>query len=90
MSHTHLTAEERDSIAHMHALGHYRIEIARKLSRDPSTISRELRRNSDAAGKYFAGKADRKVRRRRQRLQAAASIDKETPQTLRHRDLQPM
>nr|WP_146501858.1 IS30 family transposase [Rubinisphaera italica] len=66
MSHTHLTAEERDSIAHMHALGHSRIEIARELSRDPSTISRELRRNSDATGKYFAGKADRKARRRRQ------------------------
>jgi len=66
MPFNHLTAEERETIAQMKALGHPRSEIASELQRDPSTISRELRHNADAAGKYSAIKADRKARRRRQ------------------------
>ncbi len=66
MSYTHLTAEERETIAQMQALGHSQADIASELNRDPSTLSRELRRNVDATGKYSAIKPDRKAKRRRQ------------------------
>ncbi|TWT63128.1 hypothetical protein Pan54_38800 [Rubinisphaera italica] len=39
MLYSYLTTEERESIAHMHTLGHSRVEIDRDLSRDPCTIS---------------------------------------------------
>lgn len=44
MSYTHLTADERAIIEHLHRNGESRNEIARQLGRDSSTISRELRR----------------------------------------------
>src|SRR3989338_6975052 len=40
-----ITQDERDLIAHLHAKGLARSEIARQIGRDKSTISRELRRN---------------------------------------------
>jgi len=40
-----ITQDERDLIAHLHAKGLARSEIARRIGRDKSTISRELRRN---------------------------------------------
>jgi len=44
---THLTQEERTLISHYHDNGISIGEIGRKLSRNKSTISRELRRNSN-------------------------------------------
>lgn len=41
-----LSFEEREEIALMRAQGHGVRHMARKLNRDPSTISRELRRNA--------------------------------------------
>jgi hypothetical protein len=42
-----LSEDERVQIADLHRLGCSTRVIARKLGRDPSTISRELRRNAD-------------------------------------------
>jgi len=54
MSYTELSIEERVAIQ----IGRYQAlsqrEIARLLGRSPSTISRELRRNNDSAGRYVA------------------------------------
>lgn len=66
MPYTHLTADERESIAIRMHQGDRPTRIARALGRHPSTISRELLRNQDARGKYSAIKADRKAGRRRQ------------------------
>ncbi len=59
MSHTHLTLSQREVIAHLLAAGNNQSQIARQLGRDPSTISRELRRNKVGGVKtYFAVQAD--------------------------------
>ena len=42
---SHLTLEEREVIAHMHRAGKMQTQIARRLGRSKSTVSRELRRN---------------------------------------------
>jgi IS30 family transposase len=53
-----ITQDERDLIAHYHAKGLVRSEIARRIGRDKSTISRELRRNSSGTyDVYLAHKA---------------------------------
>ena len=52
MSYTHLTADERYCIAHMH-MAKYAIRlIARRLKRSPSTISREVKRNKVPLSPY--------------------------------------
>jgi len=50
MPYQHLTLEERSMIAPMRILGWSIRDIAIQLGRAPSTISRELRRNSDGTG----------------------------------------
>jgi IS30 family transposase len=65
MSHQQLTITEREVIAEMKFAGHKNCEIAAKLSRSPSTISRELKRNLNSRQKYSASQADRKSKRRR-------------------------
>lgn len=53
MSYTHLTPHERYCVAHMH-MAKYPIRlIARNLSRSPSTISREVRRNKGRHSPYW-------------------------------------
>lgn len=61
-----LTESEREQIVVGVALGWSIRRIARKLGRAPSTISRELRRNTTAAG-YRAHIAERKAWRRARR-----------------------
>ena len=46
LSERHLSFAEREEIAILRAQGHGVREIARRLTRAPSTISRELRRNT--------------------------------------------
>jgi IS30 family transposase len=53
MSYTHLTSQERYCIAHMHAYKLSINTIAKRLSRSPSTISRELIRNKPLYGVYW-------------------------------------
>lgn len=60
----HLTLEEREVIAQQHAAGKSRRVIAEELGRDPSTVSRELRRNRGRNG-YFPSRAQQRAERRR-------------------------
>jgi transposase, IS30 family len=62
----HLTAEERDTIASMHAEGRSCQAIAWQLRRSPSTISRELGRNAEN-GVWRPHRAEAAYRRRRRR-----------------------
>jgi IS30 family transposase len=63
----HLTLEEREVIAHMRSRGQKPTEIASRLGRADSTISRELQRNRSRNG-YWAVAAQKKAEaRRRQR-----------------------
>ncbi len=57
----HLTPQERDRIAQLRYQGANQKEIARAVARCPSTISRELRRNS-TAGEYYSTQAQWKAR----------------------------
>ena len=61
---SHLTVEEREIIAHMHRAGKMQTQIAERLCRGKSTISRELRRNRSRNG-CWAVAAQRKAARRR-------------------------
>jgi transposase, IS30 family len=60
----HLTPEERDRIAQLRYQGADQKEIAKAVGRCPSTISRELQRNS-TAGAYYATQAQWKAEQRR-------------------------
>ena len=61
---SHLTLEEREIIAHMQRAGKMQTQIADRLGRSKSTISRELRRNRSRNG-YWAVAAQRRAERRR-------------------------
>ena len=65
---THLDRSERDQIAELKAAGQGVRAIARALNRDPSTISRELKRNSCDQGAYRPVFADGSYLYRRQRV----------------------
>jgi transposase, IS30 family len=67
-----LSEDERVRIADLHRLGWSTRVIARKLGRDPSTISRELRRNADpVTGSYRPFTAHRRALGRRPRPRPA-------------------
>jgi transposase, IS30 family len=70
----HLTPEERDRIAQLRHQGANQKEIARAVARCPSTISRELRRNS-TAGEYYATQAQWKATQRRRERPLARKMD---------------
>jgi len=61
---SHLTLKEREVIAYMHRLGKLQTQIAERLGRHKSTISRELRRNRSRNG-YWAAAAEDKAKQRR-------------------------
>ncbi|GAA1847784.1 hypothetical protein GCM10009750_37710 [Agromyces salentinus] len=63
----YLTGRERVQIADLLRLGCSMRQIGRQLGRHPSTISRELRRHTDAAGNYLPGTADLDAHRQRAR-----------------------
>src|SRR5437868_1061727 len=65
MTYTQLTREERYQIQALKDLGLSRAAIARKLSRAPSTIAREIRRNSPSPCLYVAERAMKCTRERR-------------------------
>ncbi len=72
---SHLTLEEREVIAHMHRVGKMQTQIAERLARNKSTISRELRRNRSRNG-YWAVAAQRKARRRRSQRPWVAKLER--------------
>ena len=65
MPYTHLTSYERYCIAHMHAYKVSLRTIAERLSRSPSTISRELIRNKPPHAVYWYEAAERYVKQRK-------------------------
>lgn len=64
MNYTHLIHHERYQIQSWHAAGLSLREIAARLQRHPSTVSRELQRNRSPSGVYYADTAHRKAIRR--------------------------
>ncbi len=72
---SHLTLEEREVIAHMHRAGKLQTQIALRLGRSKSTISRELRRNRSRNG-YWAVAAQRKAQRRRSQRPWVAKLER--------------
>jgi IS30 family transposase len=63
----HLTLEERCAIAELHQAGHSKHQIASALDRSPSSISRELKRNSGKQVGYKPSYAQEQTRARRWR-----------------------
>lgn len=74
MSYTHLIQHERYQIQTWHAAGISLREIAERLQRDASTISRELRRNAAPSGAYYFETAHRKACRRARKCRSHPSI----------------
>jgi len=72
---SHLTLEEREVIAHMVRAGKLQAQIADRLGRSKSTISRELRRNRSRNG-YWAVAAQRKAERRRSERSWVAKMER--------------
>ena len=54
MNYTHLNMEERTVISQLYVSGFSIREIARQIDRNPSTISRELKRNSYKTGNHYS------------------------------------
>jgi IS30 family transposase len=71
----HLTLEEREMVSEMHHAHAQQVEIARRLGRHPSTISRELRRNRSRNG-YWAAAAQRKAATRRSERPWTCKMDR--------------
>ena len=69
-----LTVQERDRIAQLRHEGADQQEIATALGRAPSTISREVRRNSTGE-QYYAGQAQRECERRRRERPLVRKLD---------------
>jgi IS30 family transposase len=65
MGYTHITKEQRYKIQAWLELLMSQDEIAARLSKDKGSVSREIGRNQNAAGKYTAGLADKKSKKRR-------------------------
>jgi transposase, IS30 family len=63
----HLTKEERDQIALMHAQKQSCCKIALLLGRDKSTISREIQRNKNAKGQYLSNYAQEQSDKRKKK-----------------------
>jgi IS30 family transposase len=72
---SHLTLEEREIMCHMHRAGKMQVQIANRLGRSKSTISRELRRNRSRNG-YWAVAAQRKAERRRSERPWVAKMER--------------
>jgi transposase, IS30 family len=71
---SHLTVEERDSIAQLRHQGADQREIAKAVGRCPSTISREFRRNR-TGDEYYAAQAQRESERRRRERPLVRKMD---------------
>lgn len=74
-SYTHFTTGEREKLLQFKAQGLKQIEIAQKLGRSRSSVSRELRRNSSPDGSYSAFQAEEKYRQRRKHCVRKRRLD---------------
>ena len=59
MPYKHLNDHERYVICHLNSFGLPKAEIARRLKRSASTISREIKRNANSMGQYLYDYAER-------------------------------
>jgi IS30 family transposase len=75
MEYHQVTARERYLIIQHKSSGHSLRKIAKMLVRSASTISRELKRNVSADGRYRADKADGYARARRRRSRRGSHFD---------------
>lgn len=71
----HVTPEERDRIAQFRQQRWLPSEIARELGRSPSTITRELTRNSTGS-EYLAAQAHESAKRRRRERPLVRKVDR--------------
>lgn len=74
-SYTHLSTDEREMLVIFCTQGLSKSEMARRLKRSKSSITRELRRNSSENGRYSAFEAERKYVERRKRCVRKAMMD---------------
>ncbi len=74
MSYNQLTENERYQIYILKKAGHSQVDIAEKLERHPTTISRELRRNKGLKG-YRPGQAQLTDARRNEARKARKVTD---------------
>lgn len=65
MAYSQITREQRFKIQAWLEIGMSQKDIAGRLAKDKSSLSREIRRNKNAEGKYTAGLADKSSRKRR-------------------------
>lgn len=63
MNYKHLSQKERDQIFELLQVGYSKSEIAKFIDRNPSTISRELMRNSVCVDRKFNGSPLKKKKR---------------------------
>jgi transposase, IS30 family len=73
----HLTSEERDLIAVMHAAGVKPQAIADEIGKHISVIYRELKRNKSAGGLYLALEADKQAKERKSKAHQRIRIPDE-------------
>ena len=74
-SYTHFTTEERESLLRFQAEGLKQNEMARRLNRSKSSISRELRRNTVPGRRYSAIAAEEMYRQRRKKCVRKKLLD---------------
>jgi IS30 family transposase len=84
MKYRQITSGERYAISALRRRGLSARDIARELGRAPSSISREIRRNSCNDGGYRPFKASHRTRGRRSRSRRNARITLETWATVEH------
>lgn len=65
MSYRHIKSDERTELAILLRAGHKQSQIARLLGRHPSSVSREIRRNSSKEGRYNCWLAKRNAKAKR-------------------------
>ena len=89
----HLTKEQRYVISVMHKNGLKRYDIAEELGVSPSTISRELKRNSSKRGCYHPERADEMAQERKERFcsnrRFTRSIEKKVRYYIEHEQWSP-
>jgi IS30 family transposase len=77
MNYTHLTEDERYQIKEYLDEGMKQVEIALRLSRNPSSVSREIRRNRGERG-YRPRQAEQKARERQRNSHQGSQIAPDT------------
>jgi IS30 family transposase len=83
-----LSLDDRDKLARLFAQGHGTNEIARRLGRHKSTVSRELRRNASATyGAYGAGAAAKRARDRKRQAARRMRLKDEVTRRFVHKKL---